>query len=295
MTRNKKNPFLIPRFEDKTDNQISDFSYGQEVTETFLVGNVSSLWLGKVVSLSKYKFFLISLILIFIILFSRLLYLQLIQGDKFQALAEGNRSRLEAILPSRGVIFDYLGVPLVSNVPTFTLFLNSGELKIHTEEKEKIISILTDKKILLPEEITALMEKDGYLPIPIKENVPYETALDLELATTGLSSLKITVDPQRHYQENLSLAHLLGYLSRITQEGKDEYLEKGYSLTEKIGYSGLESYYQDLLRGIPGKRQIEVDSLGREKKIIAEQTPIAGGNIFLNIDAGLQAKIVEVL
>ena len=67
----------------------------------------------------------------------------------------------------------------------------------------------------------------------------------------------------------------------------------GALLLQRLG--GTAAIWSVSRRGIPGKRQIEVDSLGREKKIIAEQAPIAGDNIFLNIDAGLQAKIVEVL
>lgn len=290
-----KDPFLTQRLPESSRHQMNDPAFGSEITETFLIGNVPSLWLGKIVSFFKYRLFLIFCLLVFGLLFFRLGYLQIAQGSQFRQTAEGNRSRLEITPAARGVFYDYLGIPLVANEPTFTLFLNKGDLLANPDEENSFMAINEQKQLLDQKILATLLKSESYLPVPLVENIPYETALSLELELAGLKSFKISVDPLRSYQKDLGLSHLLGYLSRITPEEKDFYLKSGYQLTEKVGRAGLEQFYQDNLRGSPGAKQIEVDSTGSEKKLLSEKNPISGDSVFLNLDAGLQQQIIKTL
>ncbi|MFA6304767.1 MAG: penicillin-binding protein 2 [Patescibacteria group bacterium] len=287
-------PFVIPgRASDKKIGRMENFSNAKEVSESFLVGE-SSLWLGRIVTQSKLNLFFIIFCFLFLSLFGRLFYLQFIKGGEFRAIAEGNRLRLELIPPSRGIIFDRFGVPLVENVGTFSLFFQPAVSQISSTEKEKIEKIF--QNIGLAEiEITKLLKTGGYVPVLVKENLLYDEAISLMLQLNGINSLKIIIDPQRKYLENSSLAHLLGFTSRITKEEKDKYLALGYQLTEKIGRLGLEESYQEFLRGVFGKRQIEVDAFGREKKVIAKEAPQNGSNLILGLDLGLQQSITLAL
>ncbi len=286
-------PFIIPgQAKHKKQLTVNEIGRSSEVTSPFLAGN--TLWLGRLVPPLKLKLLWLIICLTFFILLGRLFYLQFLKGEDFRSLAEGNRVRLELIPAARGIIFDHVGVPLVENVPTFSLFFQAKTGGLSKEEKETTSSVLKDLG-LSEEEINVLFNNESYLPIPVKENLNYETALTLLLKINESSSLKLIIDPRRQYRPQAALAHLLGYTSRITKEEKDAYLELGYQLTEKVGRRGVEETYQALLRGKDGKKQIEVDAYGRESKVLASEPPLNGQNLILGLDAGLQEKINETL
>lgn len=289
------NPFNIRQESLSIKDGALDFAgRHREVSEAFLVGDSPSLWLGRIISSRRLRLFFILFLLFFTILFTRLVYLQFIKSGDYVSLAEGNRLRLEFIQPVRGIIFDRFSVPLVENIATFSLFFNPNDFKAQPAQREEIRKILSglafDER-----EADEILASESYLWQPVKENLEYETAIKLMLQTVELSSLRIEVDPQRKYPDDSALAHLLGYTSRITPEEKDEYLGLGYQLTEKVGRVGLEEFYQTELRGIPGKKQSEVDSLGRETNVIASEPAMAGDNIFLSLDIGLQRQIYKTL
>jgi len=275
------------------ENQITRYGGNREVSDTFLIGDSPDIWLGKIVSQKKFVYFLFFLILVFLILLSRLFFLQFVRGESFHTLAEGNRLKLEKILPPRGIFFDSFGRPLVDNIPTFTLFLNKSELKNHLEKIAEVTAFFKTLS-LADEQIDLLLNSPSYLPVAVLENLTYDQALEYMVAIKDNNILSVEVDQQRSYV-NIGLAHLLGYTSRIGQAEKNEYLKKGYQLTEKIGRSALEEYYQKWLRGQPGKKEVEVDSLGRETKVVAEQPAIGGDSVFLGLDLGLQQVMYETL
>ncbi len=293
----QRDPFLIPeQLPGMKDSFLPNFSYSKEVGESLPTSESSSLWLGKIISIAKLKVFFIVILILFSILFIRLGYLQIIKGAHYHRLAEGNRLHLEYLLASRGIIFDHWHKPLVENVATFSLYLNPEALLQDEEERQKIREILlTTDNLTVTTTLDQLINNQSSLPILVKENLSYEQALALMIKTGGLEALAIVVDPLRHYLYDNINAHLLGYTSRITTKDKDEYLKKGYQLIERIGRTGIEGYYEEQLRGRPGKRQVEVDSLGRQQQIIAEEASQAGQNLVLAIDNGLQEAIVQAL
>src|SRR5207247_9760929 len=91
------------------------------------------------------------------------------------------------------------------------------------------------------------------------------------------------------------LSHVLGYVGPISPEEYAELKDNDYLLRDFIGKSGIESSYESALRGKPGKKLIEVDSTGRELKVVSERRPIDGSNLQLSIDLDLQRKTGEVL
>ena len=288
-------PFLIPSSSAKMkEGSLGGSSFDHEVSETFLVGQRPAIWLGSLVSQRRLKWFIFGLIFLFLVLGGRLFHLQILEGPAFRGLAEGNRLRWEFIASQRGIFFDRFGVPLVENVATFSLLFYPSEFRQSLDAPEQL-QLLLAPLALTENQISDLLKNDSYLPVAVKENLSYEQALDLMIKVQPFSYLEVVVDPQRKYRGQSALAHLLGYTSRITPEEKDDFLKKGYQLTEKVGRTGLEEYYQEILRGIPGQREIEIDAYGQELKVIAEQAPASGQNLVLSIDAGLQEAIYQSL
>lgn len=264
-----------------------------EVTENFLIGNAPSLWLGGIISRRKFLLLLLAMVALFSILFGRLFYLQINKGSYYRQLTEGNRLRLEIIPANRGIIFDLYEQPLVSNEPSFSLIVYPQEIK--KEQANDVLATLSRENAAAVDLVKEVYSQPKYFPLVVAENLTYEQAIGLKIKMKDFNGWKLEVDPVRHYFFDGAMSHVLGYTSRITEAEKEGYLQKGYLLTEKVGRSGLEEQYQDILHGQAGKMRIEVDSLGREQKIIAQEDSVPGANLILNVDAGLQEQIVKTL
>jgi penicillin-binding protein 2 len=90
------------------------------------------------------------------------------------------------------------------------------------------------------------------------------------------------------------MSHLLGYTGIINREELERYGTE-YSPIDYIGKTGLENFWESSLKGVKGKKHIEVDAFGREKKVISELAPEDGYNLVLSIDIELQKKVEEIL
>ncbi|HLD81622.1 MAG TPA: penicillin-binding protein 2, partial [Patescibacteria group bacterium] len=144
-------------------------------------------------------------------------------------------------------------------------------------------------------------------PIVIKENLNYDSAVMLNIKSISLPGVVFQTNYNREYltvnndgsvqpnTQNNSTAHILGYIGTITEEEFKNINTDNYLLDDKIGKTGIEYSYEDILRGTMGQKQVEVDALGKEKKTIAQDDQIPGKNIFLTIDSESQLKLERVL
>lgn len=319
--RRRRDPFLIQ--EGRVgDGDISGTIKQRWVEETWTGDSARGAtpplkeFLG--VSLSPRRLFILLLVVlaaIFVIL-GRTSYLQLGRGSYYRSLAEHNRLRLKPIPAERGLIFDRHLTPLVKNVPNFTLNLNPQDLPSDQIKREEILKKIAELSGVPLEEIQNKINEFKtfkYKSMVVRDNLDFETAIKLIVASADLVGLEIERSNRREYlfsepaspatstlanlesaksqtEKIPSLAHLLGYQGRATKN--DLTLNPEYLPTDFIGQSGLEKSYEKIMRGLYGKKEIEVDALGREKKIVASEPPQAGQNLVLTIDLNLQ-KILE--
>ena len=241
--------------------------------------------------------FFIIICLVFVIFLARDVQLQVIEGNKYQQLAENNRIRLQTIPANRGIIYDRFGEALVRNIPSFNVIIDSSNLP----RKQGELTILAAKlsKILdFPEEdIQKELKNSLRLRFFQKEillaDIDHQKMLTLETELKNLPGIEIEQDIAREYIWGPSFAHVLGYMGKIASDEIEKY--RDYSLTEKIGKSGLEAQYEKVLHGSSGYREIEVDALGREKQSLGTKLPVNGLGLKLSIDNGLQKYLYEQL
>lgn len=201
-----------------------------------------------------------AIIIVFGFVLIRLLDLQIVQGDNNRLASDQNRISYEVIHAPRGMIYDRNGIILARNAPGFRLI------------KGKQVSAISR-----------------------------DTALDLEnkgLVYEGREGElgRLEVGLTREYPLKNATAHLLGYTSEITSdEFKDKKYKNNYNLGDQLGRLGLESYYQDLLRGRDGQTLAEVDASGSLLRTIGEKKATPGTNLKLSIDANLNQKIYDTL
>ncbi len=241
----------------------------------------------------KNKLYMGLIFFIFFIVVIRLFHLQIIKGEVYNKLSEQNRVRIIKIPAPRGIIYDRNGIPLVENIPSFSVSLSPE----YTQNID--IKILSEILNIPEEEIANKIKKKPesiYIPIRIKENLTFKEVAMLEARKSEIPGLIIEIEIKRHYVYKEATAHLIGYLGKITEE----HIKNNPSFRElpsyfKVGQAGLEYIYDDKLRGIPGEKVVEVDALGRELRLIKEIPPRKGEDLYLTIDAFLQESAYETL
>jgi len=250
------------------------------------------------------KVFKISLILLLFlaVIIGRAAWLQIVKGSYYYDLAEGNRIRVERIEAKRGVIYDRNGRPLVRNSANFLLYFVPADLPKDSFERQAIIKRVSENLINIePEDIINLLSAvkpgslESYQPLFIADNIDYDKAMTIYLESANMPGVFITNKTRREYNlYSLSLSHILGYTGKINDKELvkfgSEYLPIDY-----IGKSGVENFWENEMKGTNGKKQIEVDALGKEKKIINQEPGEDGHNLVLSIDVELQKKLEEAI
>ncbi|MFA6227844.1 MAG: penicillin-binding protein 2 [Patescibacteria group bacterium] len=262
-----------------------------------LESGVETGYLNLSLSGRKIRWFFLLIALALAVVLVKSFWLQIISGEHYFSLAENNRIKTEYVKAHRGIIFDRNGQPLVNNLFGFSLSLLPAELPkdeaVRAEEIKELSGIID-----MPEgEIEARLvgaDENYYQPVTLRVGVPYEQAMIIKIKADDLPGAELNVDSWRLYPISESLSHILGYIGKLNQEEYRE-LSDSYLMDANIGKAGLEKQYESNLRGINGQEQIEVDALGREKKVISQNQSVPGDNVVLSLDAALQEKIYEVL
>jgi len=142
-----------------------------------------------------------------------------------------------------------------------------------------------------PEELRKLVFEQRfktYEEILLADNLPYEMILALSERMGDFPELTFRSGTTRSY---MYPNHFTGYVGRIDEKEYSRYREEDYSLNAYIGKTGLESYYEVLLRGRDGKEIMQVDAQGKSLELFSENTsvpPQNGLSLILSIDNDLQ-------
>ncbi|MDX9892963.1 MAG: penicillin-binding protein 2 [Patescibacteria group bacterium] len=247
------------------------------------------------------NFWMIVLIGGLLILGGRTAYMQVIQGDHFRAVAEGNRIRIRDIKASRGVIYDRYQNLLLENVSSFSLAIVPVDLPNDEIELTTLLdrlSQITGKSVEEINDLLAGQSDYSYQPVILAENLNHDQATMVEIISSEFPAVILRSASFRHYLTTPtlpSLSHILGYVGKIEENKKADYLQQGYLIDDYVGKSGLELFYEKTLKGINGKEQVEVDAFGEAKEILARQEPLSGNNLVLTIDSELQRVAEESL
>lgn len=241
------------------------------------------------------------------VLLSRVVYLQGIRGTHYLAAAEENRIRIHVIPAKRGLIYDRSMQPLVTNATSFALNLLPNDLPRQPIERDRVVQSIATLAKLPVEDIYATLDeykKYSFEALTIQEGIPLETALRLQIASADLPGVRIEASTERSYV-NLhapvttstphSLAHFIGYVGKLTKKELEEKYNLGYTPADRIGKTGIESSYEDFLRGTYGRRKVEVDVTGRERLVLAEEPPLPGRHVVLGIDLEWQRVLENAL
>jgi len=232
-------------------------------------------------------------VIIALIFISKTYYLQIANGKKLYMAAENNKGSANLIIPERGIIYDSNMKKLVSNSPAYDLICDKRFFSYSSSKNEselKIISEFLGKDL---NDISKQIEESKSSEVVISENIGHEDLLVLETKMNDLDGCQLQQNTIRNYQYGPIFSQVLGYIGRINQ---DEYLEsENYAISDTIGKTGLEKYYETYLRGIPGEAKTIKSATGTKKSNEVISESVAGYNLVLNIDGDLQEATYNAL
>ncbi|MCU0679294.1 MAG: penicillin-binding protein 2 [Planctomycetes bacterium] len=308
-------PFVIREggIKDSRMGSVYRFSWAEEMYQPE-AGNFPTV--GKNFNFTKVPMIGFILFCFMLILAGKTAWLQVVKGEYYYNLAEGNRIRTARIEPKRGVIYDRRGLTLVRNQANFLLYFTPADLPAVPAELDMIIDSVSGLLgSVSPDEIRAKLSPikpyslEAYQPLFIADNIEYEPAMALYIKAAAWPGVTLANKTRREYLSNqalpktgsasdgsccLSLAHILGYTGKISEDELAKF-GGGYSPIDYIGKMGVEYFWENELKGSSGIKQVEVDALGKEKKIISQTEAEDGHNLVLALDLPVQNKLEEIL
>ena len=243
--------------------------------------------------------FAIALALALVVLLLRLSQVQLLENDKFAAAARANQVRRIPVAAPRGRILDRHGVVVVRSRPSFVCALVPSEVKDVDALLAALSTILgvpepTLRRRLLHhhgvdyKSFDEVATYEPYGPVILAGGLSAAQMARLAEAQASLPGVDIEAQPVRDYPYGRLGSHVFGYVGAITEDEYRARKRRGYTPNDVVGKDGLESTYDDLLRGTPGGRQIEVDAQGRLVRRLDPVAPVPGHSLVLSLDWRLQ-------
>ncbi len=230
---------------------------------------------------------------IFVILIARLWYLQVAMGDELLAESKRNSSRFIRTTAPRGLVLDRKGRVLASSRPQFIVTAMPDKIAGAGREpiRQKLASILG----IPVEELERRLNKNGSpgASVRVAADVTLDVVAKIKERNDQLPGVEVGLEQLRNYTDGPLCAHVFGYVGEINA---DE-LKKmpNYPMGAFIGKSGIEKVYESYLKGKDGGKIVEVDAIGRLRRVIRTRDPVPGNTLVLNIDKEVQKAASEGL
>lgn len=252
---------------------------------------------------------------LFATLLARLYYLQVVTGDEYTAQAASQSVREVVVQPQRGLIVDAQGRPLVTNRTSWVVSIDRTLLGRMGEERQRqLLKRLADVvgvRVARMERALVTCGDEGsvagecwngspYQPVPVATDVAQDVALRVLEQPEDFPAVLAEQQTVRSYPRpfGVNLAHVLGYLSPITEEEFDQAeADEDTSLNgaSTVGRAGVEQQYDAWLRGMPGYQRVAVDSMGRVLGDDSEVEAEPGSTLVTSIDAKVQGVVEKQL
>lgn len=245
------------------------------------------------------------------VLVAQLFNLQVLQYGINLAKADDNRTREISVPPSRGIIYDRNGYILARNVASYNVVITPANLPNDQADIQEVYrelsaligvpvnsGTLEDAKLVSPcvpgpgiAQWVELQDTNApYSPVKVQCNISEEKARIIREKAMDWPGVSVEIEPIRDYPTGSLTSDVIGFLGPIPARDEQLYRDQGFLPNrDKVGYSGVEAYFQDLLAGKPGTRVVERDVAGQELRNLEPPVPpTSGDNLVMTIDTRLQ-------
>jgi penicillin-binding protein 2 len=244
----------------------------------------------------RLTFLTLLVVSLFVLLFARLWFLQVMAGERYATLAEGNAVRTVELEAPRGKILDRHGEPMVHNRFALVVSVQPAEMG---ERRDEVLADLADLLGLSVAEVEERIEGSRvspFRPKPVALDVPEDIVFYIhENASTRYPGVYAERLPLRQYPHGSLAAHIVGYIGEVSAEELEQPEYADYRPGDLIGWAGVERSYEEVLRGSEGVRRLEVNARGQVLRSLYEELPVPGADLALTLDLEAQQLVEAAL
>lgn len=223
---------------------------------------------------------------------ARIAHLQIAEFDTYSDLARGNRIRLEAAPPTRGLILDRNGAVLAQNLPAYQLEMIPEQV----DDIDAALDRLFDMGLLDPAREDRIRDRirrsPSFNPVTLRGRLDDAAIAQFALVRPYFPGIDIRARLVRDYPHGETAAHILGYVGGLSEADLQRVDTANYAGTTQIGKTGIEATYEDLLHGYIGHTEVITNADGRAVDFQVRDEPQPGQHVYLTIDLELQ-KLAE--
>ena len=232
-------------------------------------------------------------VLFFLLLLARFFYVQVLEHDRYFALAESNRISVVPTPPNRGIILDRNGVVMAHNFSAYTLELTPNKIKNLSAAIDELAKLVEITPANRKHFARIMAESRNFETLPLRTRLTDEEVARIAANRYRLPGVEVKARLFRQYPQNTSAAHLIGYIGRINDADLTHLQADGrysnYRGTDHIGKVGIEQSFETMLHGTTGAEQVETDAGGHAVRTLSHTNPVSGDNLVLALDSKLQA------
>ncbi|MGL4108839.1 penicillin-binding transpeptidase domain-containing protein [Clostridium sp. LP20] len=168
---------------------------------------------------------------------------------------------------------------------------------------EELAKIITEKysyrqirEYLVIKDAIKIQSLKGYKTVTLANNINKDTSSIIYQMLNNLPGVDVALSPTRKYPYNNLASSVLGYLSKIDEGKKNNFEIKGYDASsDLIGVSGIESSFEEQLKGVKGGTTVKVNPKGRVTNELFKLESYPGNNVHLTIDKDMQWAVEQSL
>jgi len=256
------------------------------------------LFIGRAILAS-----VISVVLLGVVI-ARLVQLQVFDHELFAEKSQGNRIRIEAVPPIRGLIFDRKGRVIAENLPAYQLELIPEQVEDIDDTLSRLAAIDLIEQDDIPR-FTALSQSgQQFKPVTLKFRLSDEEIANFAIQRPRFPGVDFQPRLVRHYPHGDLFAHAVGYVGALDTGDMQRLDSARYAGTSHTGKTGVESSFEDDLHGHAGFRHLIANARGRQvpadssellESLPMDETPGPGSNIYLSLDLDLQQVAYDAL
>jgi penicillin-binding protein 2 len=246
----------------------------------------------------------------FLLLVTRLVWLQLISHGKYALLAESNRIALVPAPANRGLIIDRNGIVIGRNYSALTLDVNAEEIKGNVDQLINDLSEIIDISPRDRRNFKRSLEDSRNMgTFPLRSMLNEAETARFMANRYRFPGVEIRARSFREYPYNELASHLIGYIGRVSQRDKERMQSEIESSKvddpdalqasflpgiQYVGKIGLEQSYETVLRGVPGYDQVEITAGGKPVRTLSSSPSVPGKNLVLSVDIKLQYLVEQL-
>ncbi|HEY3703016.1 MAG TPA: penicillin-binding transpeptidase domain-containing protein, partial [Acidimicrobiales bacterium] len=231
---------------------------------------------------------------LFVAMFVRLWYLQVLDSPRFQSAAVSNGVRAVYDPAPRGRIVDRYGRVLVDDSVTQAITLSRDTSKIHPEVVARLAVLLGMTTAQIQQRLND-PKYSQFKPVPVKTNVTNDVAIYLKEHQSDFPGVDAESLPDRSYPYGTTAAQVAGYIAPISSSELAAAKNQGYQPGDLVGQAGVEASAEQWLRGQPGTTRLLVNANGQVFGTLSSTPPVPGHDVQLSVDLGLQKQLDSAL